>query len=413
MPSVLIIVQNLPVPYDRRVWLEALTLREAGYYVSVISPTGQHDDYQKRYELIDGIHIYRYPAPPDLTSTLGYIFEFGYCWLMTALLSLWVWRKHGLDVVQACNPPETYFILGWFYQRFGKRFIFDHHDLSPEMYVAKGGTEGGLIYRALCWMETRTYHTADLVMCTNRFQREVAASRAGIVSDTVHIVSTGPDFDRLQPTDPDPSLKNGREYLVCYLGEMGNQDGVDHLLHIIDTYVHRYQQTHTQFMLIGGGPEWCNLRRMVDELGLSDYVTMTGRVRDAATLSRYLSSADVCVDAALISGYTDNAAMNKVGEYMAFGKPMVLTDLRANRELASDSAVFVAEDVVSFVEALVGLLADESRRKQMGRYAIDRAHHVLAWQHSKPALLAAYEQVLSRGKVDAVLQDTSASEVGR
>lgn len=396
MTCVLIIVQNLPVPYDRRVWLEALTLRDAGYHVQVICPTGQYDDYQTHYEVLSDIAIYRYPVPPDVPTLPGYLFEFVYCWMMTVALSLWVWMRHDFDIIHVCNPPETYFLLGRFYQFFGKRFIFDHHDLSPEMYVAKGGRMDGGIYWVLRWMEMRTYRTANVIITTNRWQRELAGTRTGIALHKVYIVRTGPDFDRLQPVPPDIHLKQGRTFLVCYLGEMGSQDGINHLLQMIQQFVFQLQRHDTQFLLIGGGSEWKTLHKLMVSLGLAEFVTMVGRVSDNIQLSRYLSSADVCVDAMPDTSYANYASTNKVGEYMALGKPMVLTDLKEHRCMAGDAAVYVPHNMTVFAGTLASLLDNPERRDWMGQAGLKRVHNKLAWHYSQPHLLEAYAAALNR-----------------
>lgn len=396
--GVLIVVQNLPVPFDRRVWLEATTLQAAGYHVSVICPTGQYGSFQARYECLEKIHIYRYPAPPDIPNVWGYLFEFAYCWLWTAFLSLKVRRQRGFDILHACNPPETYFLLGLLYKRWGCKFLFDHHDLSPEMYLAKGGRHASLIFRALLWLEKKTFQTADTVITTNQSHKRIALTRGGVAEDNVFIVRSGPDFDRLQRLPPEPALKAPYRYLVCYLGEMCEQDGVEYVLqaaHIIRT---TYLRQDVKFVLMGGGPALGHLQQLKMQMGLDGMVVFTGRVSDQ-DLCRYLSTADVCVDPDPYTEWADQSTMNKVMEYMAFGKPIVAFDLTETRYSAQQSAVYAKpNDVQEYARLMVELLDNEPRRREMGQWGLQRVQDDLAWDYSQPTLLAAYAHILGRAK---------------
>lgn len=394
--NVLIIVQNLPVPFDRRVWLEAKTLREAGYHVSVISPTGKHGQYQERYLRHEDIHIYRYKAPLEAHGVLGYVYEFLYCWLMTAWLSLKVWRQQGIDAVHACNPPETYFLLAQFYKLFGKKFLFDHHDLSPEMYLAKEGTSRGLLYKGLLLLEKLTFQTADVVVTTNESHKQIAIDRGGVPQEDIFIVRTGPDFERLQIMEPEPELKDGRAYLVCYLGQMCPQDGVDYVLHAAKQLHEAHQRDDVKFVMMGGGPSLDELRRLNKVLATDRFVEFTGRVSDQ-DLCRYLSTADLCVDPDPYTEWSNQSTMNKIMEYMAFGKPTVAFDLKENHYSAQEAAVYAKpNDVNEFACLINELLNSTQRRREMGEYGLTRVHNQLAWNYSKPHLLAAYERLFSK-----------------
>jgi len=394
--KVLIIVQNLPVPFDRRVWLEATTLQQAGYEVSVICPKGKKGKkFQAGHEIIDNVHIYRYPAPPEAEGLLGYLVEFAYCWLMTALLTLSVWLTRGFDVLQACNPPETYFLLAWPYKLIGKKFIFDHHDLSPEMYLAKGGSPNGILHRGLLWLEQKTFEAADLVITTNQSHQEIAITRGNLDESRIFIVRSGPDFDRLKILEPEPALKEKFPYLACYLGEMCPQDGVDYLLKAIKILVHDLDRQDTKFVLMGGGPALESLRALKTRLGLDDFVTFTGRVSDH-DLCRYLSTADICLDPDPYTEWADKSTMNKIVEYMAFGKPIVAFELKEHRYSAQQAAVYVpSNDVNKFARSISTLLDDVPQRQKMGRFGLERVQKALAWNYSVPHLLAAYEQVFA------------------
>jgi len=392
--KVLIIVQNLPVPFDRRVWMEATTLRSAGYQVSVICPKGNKGKFKRSYEFLEGVHIYRYPAPPAAKGIVGYIFEFGYCWFMTMLLTLRVWLTQGFDIIHACNPPETYFALAAIYRLMGKKFIFDHHDLSPEMYVAKGGRKGGFLYRALLGLERLTFKTADVVITTNHSHKEIAIKRGAVSPDRIFIVRSGPDLERLRPVRPEPQLKNGHRYMVCYLGEMCPQDGVDYLLRSAHHILEDLGREDVQFTFIGGGPAMPDMATLAEDMGLlKNHVAFTGRVSDA-DLCRYLSSADVCVDPDPYTEWSNQSTMNKIVEYMAFGQPIVAFDLRENRYSAQDAAVFVEpNDEQKMALTILDLLDDPERRSAMGTYGQTRVRQHLSWKHSIPHLLKAYSRI--------------------
>lgn len=393
--KVLIIVQNLPVPFDRRVWLEATTLVRAGYQVSVICPKGKHGDFTARREVLEGVHIYRYTAPPDLTSIIGYLLEFTYCWLMTAFLALRVLLERGFDVIHACNPPETYFLLGLFYRLFGKVFIFDHHDLSPEMYLAKGGTRNSVFYHGLRLLERWTFHSANVVITTNSSHREIAISRGGVEPERIFVVRSGPDLNRLTVMPQESSLRDGFRYLACYLGEMCPQDGLEILLQSIYTYKNNLGRLDTKFVLMGGGPSLKSLQRLNTEMGLEDIVQFTGRVSDH-DMCRYLSNADICLDPDPYSEWADQSTMNKIMEYMAFGKPIVAFNLKENRFSAQDAAVYApANDTEAFAKLIAQLLDSPETREKMGAFGASRLRTELAWEFSEPNLLAAYQKALS------------------
>lgn len=392
----LIIVQNLPVPFDRRVWLEATTLNSAGYDVSVISPTGKDGKFTKKREVIEGIHIFRYPAPIEARGILGYLLEFTYCWLMTTLLTVYVWVTRGFDVIHACNPPETYFLLAIPFRWVGVKFVFDHHDLSPEMYLAKGGRKNSIFYRGLIWLERCTFKFSDLVITTNQSHKEIALKRGGVREDRIYIVRSGPDFARLKLFPPEVGLKDGHQYLACYLGEMCPQDGVDYLLKAVHIIIDELDRKDTLFVLMGGGSALNDLRLLASQLGIDGFVRFTGRVSDE-DLCRYLSTADICLDPDPYTEWSDQSTMNKIVEYMAFGKPIVAFDLKENRFSAQDSAVYATpNDVIEYARKIVDLLDDEERRRYMGETALRRVKEELSWEYSKPFLKAAYEKVLNK-----------------
>lgn len=390
--GVLILVENLPVPNDRRVWLEAKTLRDAGYRVSVISITGPNAT--DRFERREGISIYRYPAPPTTSGTLSFIWEFAYCWLWTVYLSFRVLKNDGFDIIHACNPPETFWLIGRFYKLFGKQFIFDHHDLSPEMYLSRFGKEG-LAYRMLLLLEQFTFNTADVVITTNETHRRVAIERGHFPADRIFIVRSGPDHRVLQPGPPDPALKNGRTYLVAYLGVLNPQDGVDTFVRAADIVVHERGCHDIQFVIIGSGDAEAGLRSLSTSLKLDDYIEFTGWA-EMDLIRRYLSTSDVCVDTMPKTPYSDAATMNKILEYMSVGRPIAVFDLVESRVSAGEAAVYaIPDDAHDLVDKILMLLSDPLRREEMGQIGLARIENELAWEHQQCYLLAAYEKAES------------------
>ena len=389
--KILIIVQNLPVPLDRRVWLESTTLRDNGYQVSVICPNSK--EHPAAHEVIEGISIHRYPIPFEAKGFPGYLIEFTYAWLQTARLSVRILRNEGFDVIQACNPPDTYFLLGLLYKLIGKEFIFDHHDLSPEMYSAKFRGKRGFLYHALLVLERMTLKTAKVVMVTNESYRRMALERGHKNPEDVYVLRTGPDLNRLYPVEPDPSLRRGRDHLVCYLGEMCSQDGVDYLLEAIHHLHASMGRKDVSFAIIGGGPAVPELKKKSFELGIADIVHFTGRVSDA-DLCRYLSTADICVDPDPLSEWANNSTMNKILEYMVFAKPIVAFDLKEIHYSARRAALYARpNDIRLFAQKIHVLLDHPEMRAEMGSYGRQRILNELAWVHTHPPLLEAYARV--------------------
>ncbi len=392
--KLLIIVQNLPVPFDRRVWLEAKTLSEHGLKVSVICPKAK--GFNKSYQVIDNISVYRYTMPVEADGVLGYLFEFAYAWLATALLSVKVLMREGFDVIHACNPPDTYWLLGLLYRFMGKKFVFDHHDLSPEMFDAKYNGTKKLLRRMLVWLEKMTLRSAKLVLSTNESYKKIAVQRGGKKPQDVYVVRTGPDLNRLQPRPAESQLKRGKKHLVCYLGEMCPQDGVDVLLESIDYYINDLGRRDTHFVLVGGGPAMPEMKRLSKEMNLSGYVEFTGRVPDE-DLCRYLSSADLCVDPDPWSEWSNHSTMNKILEYMTFARPIVAFELEENKNSAREAALYVKpNDTRLFARAIAELLDDPERRRQMGEFGQRRIHGQLSWKHTQKGLIAAYHRLFPK-----------------
>jgi glycosyltransferase involved in cell wall biosynthesis len=395
---VLVIVQNLPVPLDRRVWLECLALRDAGYDVSVICPKGPGDP---PFAVLEGIRLHKYrPAPPARTAA-SFAYEFAYCWLMAAVRTWGIFLRRGLDAVQACNPPDTYWALALTLKPFGVRFVYDQHDLCPEVYRSRFARDTGTLLRGLYLLERLTYGTADHVIATNESYRAVALRRGGKATDDVTIVRNGPDPERLRPVPADPAVKRGRTYLCCYLGIMGPQDGVDIVLHAADVLVHDMGRDDVGFALLGFGDSLDGLRALCTRLRLDDHVTFTGRADDAM-ICRYLSSADVGLSPDPKDPFNDISTMNKTMEYMAFGLPVVAFDLTETRVSAGAAATYVEhDDAASYAKAIAELLDEEDRRARMGEVGSRRIAGELAWGYQRERYVAVYDRLLRASRRDA------------
>jgi glycosyltransferase involved in cell wall biosynthesis len=390
---ILIVVQNLPVPFDRRVWLEATTLARAGYQVSVICPKAK--GFDASFEVLEDVHIYRYRLPIDAEGPFGFVTEFAWCFARTAMKTVRVSvLGRGFDVLQACNPPETYWPLAYFWRLFGKRFMFDHHDLSPEMYRAKFPQGSCLVEAGLRFLERRTFRAADLVITTNGSHKRIAVERGGVPPDDVYIVRSGPDVGRLNLHPPDPAWRRGKRHLLVYLGEICKQDGVDHLVRAVKLLRDDLGRDDFHCILVGGGPYQPTIKAYAEEIGVADLCTFTGRVSDDQ-LCRILSSADIGVDPDPKNEWSDKSTMNKIMEYMYFGLPIVAYDLTETRLSAGPAADYAqANEERDLARRIAGLLDDPERRAQMASVGRERLRTKLAWEHSVPALLAAYDQVL-------------------
>ena len=387
-PRVLIIVENLPVPFDRRVWQEACALRDAGYQLSVICPIGK--GYEKRHEVLEEIHIFRHPLPLEAKGALGYLIEYSAALFWEFLLAWKVMRQRGFDVIHACNPPDNIFLIGLFFKLFGKKFLFDHHDINPELYEAKFGRRD-LFYRMLLLWERWTFQAADVSIATNESYRGIALRRGRMSPDRVFVVRSGPNLERLQVLPPDATLKKGRRYLVGYVGVMGKQEGIDYLLRAVRHVVYELQRDDIHFGLVGGGTELEAMQAYARELGVADYVTFTGRVPDRQLLEM-LNTADICVNPDVANEMNDKSTMNKVMEYMALGKPIVQFDLTESRYSAQEAALYAAKnDEIDFANRIVQLLDDGTLRQKMGSFARQRIENELEWRYEVPKLLAAYD----------------------
>jgi glycosyltransferase involved in cell wall biosynthesis len=388
---VCIVVQNLPVPFDRRVWLECQALRAAGYEVSVVCPKGKGDP---AYQELDGVHLFKYRAFPSITRQVMFIAEYAYSILATLVQLVRVWQRRRFGVVQVCNPPDALWAAVLpFKILFGVRMVFDQHDLCPELYRSRFASPAALPYRALLLTEQLTYRLSDHVIATNDSYRRVALDRGGKRPADVTVVRTGPDPNRMRRGDPDKTLRRGYRYLLVYLGVMGPQDGVDLALRAMHHIVHVRGRTDVALTLIGDGDAARGLRSLAAELKLDGYVEFTGRVPDEL-VARLLSTADIGLSPDPKNPLNDVSTMNKTMEYMAFELPVVAFDLVETRVSAVEAAVYAEPNRVDrYADTILELLADEVCRKHMGTWGRRRVEAVLAWRHQISPYVGVYDRL--------------------
>ncbi|WP_020417474.1 glycosyltransferase family 4 protein [Amycolatopsis sp. ATCC 39116] len=382
----LILVENLSVPFDRRVWQESTTLRDAGWEVHVICPQGTKRDTEPE-AVIDGVRIHRYPLKAATGGPAGYLQEYGSALWHTFRLA----RKIGpVDVVHACNPPDLLFLVARMLKRQGAKFVFDQHDLVPELYLSRFDRGKDLLYRGVCALERATYRAADVVIATNESYRDVALTRGGKRPEDVFVVRSAPVVDRFRQVPPEPELKRGKPNMLCYLGVMGPQDGVDYALRALAKLRDDLGRTDWHAVFVGSGDAFDAMVALSKDLRLDDQVEFTGRIPDA-DLVRYLSTADVCLAPDPLNPLNDVSTMNKIMEYMAMSRPIVSFDLREARVSAGEAAVYApANDELEFAKLTARLMDDPAERKRMGELGAERVAGPLSWVNSAKALLAAY-----------------------
>ncbi len=397
-PRVLIIVQNLPVPFDRRVWLECQALRDAGYDVHVVCPKAPGD---ATHAVLDGVTLHKYRPARGGTGAISYAVEYGWSLLMTFLLTTRAFASGRFDVIQACNPPDIFWIVARVFAVSTKcRFVYDQHDLCPELLSSRFAQPRASFGKLLLWLERRTYRAADHVIATNKSYARVAKMRGARRDDDVTVVRTGPDPNKLRRVAPDERLRRGRRYLAAYIGVMGPQDGVDYVLRAADVIVHELGRTDVSFTLMGTGDCFDELLALRDELGLGDYVEFTGRVPDDV-VRRVMSTADVGLSPDPKNPLNDVSTMNKTMEYMAFELPVVAFDLHETRVSAGPAAVYAQPNLVEdYARTIVDLLDDEARRREMGRLGRRRIERELAWEHQASIYVGVYDRLLGMPRVD-------------
>jgi glycosyltransferase involved in cell wall biosynthesis len=410
--STLLIVENR-YPHDPRVRNEATALAAAGYRVTVISLRARDE---VSHTFIDGVEAYRIPRitlfnktnrkDPSLLgrigtlirSVIGYVAEYSYFTLGSLAISLYVCAKQRVDIIHLNNPPDTLCVIAALYKLLGKKVVFDHHDLSPELYLSRygmGAERKGLIYRTLLLLEKINLKLADVVIATNESYRDNDITRGGIDGRKVFIVRNGPDLGRIKAVAPDARLKAMNKKILVYIGIMGPQDGVDYLLRALHHLVNTLGRTDFYCVLIGKGDSLESLRALARDLNLDDHVWFTGFIPEA-DLVRYLSTADICVDPDPSSPLNDVSTWIKIMEYMAVEKPIVTFDLKETRYSARDAALYVRpNDEAAFARALETLMDDEGLRREMGARGRARIENELDWDIVKQNLLDAYARCMA------------------
>ncbi len=395
-PRVLIIVQNLHVPFDRRVWLECQALRDAGYVVHVVCPKGPGDP---GYEVLDGVTLHKYRPSPVVHGPLAYVVEYSWSLALTAWLTARAFRSGRFDAIQTCNPPDIFWTIGRVFGALtGSRFVYDQHDLCPELFVSRYAKPSRVLLKALRMLERATYDTADHVISTNESYARVARTRGGKRADEVTVVRTGPDADALRRREADPTLRRGRAHLAAYIGVMGPQDGVDNVVRAANIIVNEWGRTDISFTLMGKGDSFDDLVALRDDLGLRDYVEFTGRVPDDV-VAAVLSTADVGLSPDPKNPLNDVSTMNKTMEYMAYELPVVAYDLIETAVSAGPAAVYAEPNRIdAYAKAVVDLVDDGERRATMGAIGRQRIENELAWIHQKPRYVSVYDRLLRRAQ---------------
>jgi glycosyltransferase involved in cell wall biosynthesis len=386
---ILIIVENLPVPFDRRVWQEANTLKENGARVTIICP--KMKGYSSPYEVINGIEIYRHYLPFEARGAVGYLMEYSTALFWEFLLSWKIYFKKRFHIIHGCNPPDLIFLTALWFKLLGVKYVFDHHDINPELYLAKFNRKG-FFYNMMILFERLTFVSADYCIATNESYKEIAIRRGKKPENKVQVVRSGPKLDRLKLLPPDVQFLKGRKYLVGYVGVIGEQEGIDLLLesakHIISV------RQDIQFAIIGGGTSLNMLKQLCSEMGISEYVDFYGRVNDDLMIA-ILNTADICVNPDKPTEMNNLSTMNKIMEYMALKKPIVQYDLKEGRFSAGEASLYAARgDTEDFADKITQLIDDPELRKKMGTFGYNRVLNELSWDYEKEKLVGLYKRVL-------------------
>lgn len=396
MNKILIIVENLPVPFDTRVWQEATTLVANGYDVCVICPKGK--GYEKEREELSGVHIYRHDLPVEGSGFTGYVREYGTALKEEIRLAEIAYKEHGFDVIHGCNPPDDIYMVAEKFKSRGVKYVFDHHDICPELFEAKFNKKG-LLYQSLVWLERQTYKHASFAFVTNESYKKIAIERGKMDPGKVLVLRSGPKLERLKIQPPKPELKKGRKYMVGYLGVIGRQEGIQYLLEAARILVKDKKREDVCFGIVGGGTSLDEMKKLSASMGLEGYVEFTGRVSDEVMLD-YLNTADICVNPDEYNPMNDKSTMNKVLEYMALKKPIVQFDLTEGRFSAGEASLYARpNDAGDMAVKIEELLADDELREKMGEYGRSRIENELSWEHTSKVLLEGYRRFF-RGEFD-------------
>ncbi len=388
--GILIIVENLPVPFDTRVWQEATTLVKNGYTVSVICPKGK--GYDKEFEVLQGVNIYRHNLPTEGNGLIGYVREYGTALKEQIRLAKKVYKEVGFNVIQGCNPPDNIYMVANRFKKYGVKYVFDHHDICPELFEAKFKKKG-LLYQSQILLEGRTYKNCDIAFVTNESYKKIAIERGKMSADKVFVLRSGPRLERLKIQEPKDEIKRGKKYMIGYLGVIGQQEGIEYLLEAAKYIKESKGRNDIFYGIVGGGPHLEALKQKCKEMKIDDIFEFTGRVSDQVMLD-YLNTADICVNPDEYNEMNDKSTMNKVLEYMALGKPIVQFDLTEGKYSAKKASLYAKpNDYKDLAEKIIYLLDNEDKRFEMGQYGMNRIKNELSWEHTSRELLRGYDKL--------------------
>lgn len=390
---IVVLLENNPYHADVRVRPHTQALAEAGHAVTVLSPRRKGGRDNKWRENKDGIRHYRFPNPANGTGTLNYVVEFVYATAVLSVLTLWVWLRHGCDILLFYNPPDSLFVPALLPKLAGKQIIYDLRDLGPELYRSKFEKPNPLIDSALLWMERRAARLADYITTVNDSYRRLISERNGVPLDRITVVRQGPDLKRVHTAPVDGELRRRAETIFGYIGYMAKQDGIDHLfeaLHHLDNDI-GYRDWYC--VLIGTAEHPAMLKRMAERFGIADRVRFTGYMQ-AEQWVPLLSTADICVEPCPANPLNKISTMNKIMDYMALSKPTVAYDLDEHRVTAGPTALYAEPDnALDMARQFARLIEEPELRKQMGTAGRQRVEQELAWCHQKQRLLALYDKI--------------------
>jgi glycosyltransferase involved in cell wall biosynthesis len=408
--SVLMLVENNSYPKDSRVRKEAQALADAGYLVTVISPAERE---QTLHEVMNGVIVYRFPAPPAASGPLSYLYEYAYSMTAMFLLTLWISVRHGFDMIHAANPPDTLVFIAVFYKLLGKRFVFDHHDLAPEMYHARFPQGGkAWVYKMLLWCERISCRLADHVFATNESCKKLETDRDGVQETSITVLRNGPEIRKNGTIEPDRNLRAQAGTIIAYAGIIGIQDGVDFLLRALHHLITTLNRRDLLCVIIGDGDALPGLKRQATELAVTEYVLFVGWIDSPHRYASYMSTADICVDPSPSNPYNDRCTAIKIMEYMSAAKPIVAFDLPEHRVSAESSAIYARpNDELEFARAITELMDDAPRRQLMGATGRRRVEQHLAWSYSAARLLDTYQNLLSHPSRKTVRISNTRSEI--
>lgn len=391
--KVLIIVENLPVPFDTRVWQEATTLAANGYTVSVICPKGK--GYTQEEEYLQGVHIFRHDLPAEGNGAVGYAKEYFTALKEELRLAKKVYKEIGFDVIHGCNPPDDIYMVAKHFKKYGVKYVFDHHDICPELFEAKFGKTSGLLYKSQLWLEKQTYKHCTFAFVTNESYKKIAIERGMMNPNKVIVLRSGPKLDRMKIQPPVENIKRGKKYMVGYLGVIGQQEGIEFILEAAKYCKETLNRNDLFWGIVGGGPHVAALREMCSKMGLDDCVEFTGRVPDQQLLD-YLNTADVCVNSDTYNSMNDKSTMNKILEYMALAKPIVQFELTEGHYSAQEASLYAEQNnAKDMADKIIYLLENPETRKKMGEFGRNRVINELSWEHTSKALLEGYEKLFT------------------